>query len=235
MQCPKCGYEPTLAETQRSPDDCVKCGINYAGHARHLAEQAQRKKEGAATIKLAPAVRDATARYPGAQPVVVIDINMSFWSMVKFMVKFAFAAIPALLIVTFVVGVAITAYSSYRLYTRDSQVNPTAETQRLDPDQISVPIAGADKYFEINSHAQGGIAVITYRQQRSDGRSTYGKFQVDCARGTGKSLARGGIGDVLGWKPDVEEVLPPISDGTIEKFLARRACAEQPSVASVLQ
>lgn len=30
MQCPKCRYEPTMAESQRSPDECVKCGIVYA-------------------------------------------------------------------------------------------------------------------------------------------------------------------------------------------------------------
>lgn len=32
MQCPKCKYEPTMAEMQRSPADCVKCRINYADH-----------------------------------------------------------------------------------------------------------------------------------------------------------------------------------------------------------
>lgn len=31
MKCPKCGNEPTLAEVQRSPSDCLKCGINYEG------------------------------------------------------------------------------------------------------------------------------------------------------------------------------------------------------------
>lgn len=30
MQCPKCRYEPTMAESQRSPDECVKCGVVYA-------------------------------------------------------------------------------------------------------------------------------------------------------------------------------------------------------------
>lgn len=32
MKCPKCGYEPTMREIQRSPDDCVKCGIHYASY-----------------------------------------------------------------------------------------------------------------------------------------------------------------------------------------------------------
>lgn len=29
MQCPKCKYEPTMAEMLASPDDCVKCGVSY--------------------------------------------------------------------------------------------------------------------------------------------------------------------------------------------------------------
>lgn len=113
MQCPKCNYEPTLSEVQRSPDDCVQCGINYAGHARHAAEQAQQKNQSAGIIKLSPAVRGATAKYPGAQPVVVIDINMGFWSMVMFMVQFAFATIPAAIIVTLVVTGVVSAFSAF--------------------------------------------------------------------------------------------------------------------------
>ncbi len=30
MQCPKCGYEPSLSETQSSPDSCVSCGVYYS-------------------------------------------------------------------------------------------------------------------------------------------------------------------------------------------------------------
>jgi hypothetical protein len=35
--------------------------------------------------------------------VIVTDIHMSFWSMVEFMVKLAFATIPAAIIITMVV------------------------------------------------------------------------------------------------------------------------------------
>jgi len=35
--------------------------------------------------------------------VVVTDVHMSFWSMVEFMVKLAFATIPAAIIITMVV------------------------------------------------------------------------------------------------------------------------------------
>ncbi|WMR30535.1 hypothetical protein [Metapseudomonas otitidis] len=225
MQCPKCGYEPTLAETQRSPDDCVKCGINYAGHARHAAEQAQRKKEGAATIKLAPAVR-----------VVVIDINMSFWSMVKFMVKFAFATIPAALIVTFVVSAAISAYSSYQLYTRVSQVKPTAETQRqsLAPDQIYVPLPVSERFYEISRHTEDGLTVITVRTQLADGSSTYSKLQVDCSNAVARIIARGnGIGELIASR-DVEQ-FARVVDGTPRKFIAKRACSEAPQIDPILQ
>lgn len=38
---------------------------------------------------------------PSAQPIVVTDIHMPFLSMVVFLVKLAIAAIPAILILTF--------------------------------------------------------------------------------------------------------------------------------------
>lgn len=81
MQCPNCHYEPTLSEMQQSPNDCVKCGVNYEEHARRVA-QAQ---------YLAVGLRRPT-------PVVVVDFDMSFWAMVRFMVKWAIASIPALIV-----------------------------------------------------------------------------------------------------------------------------------------
>ncbi|HBO9381101.1 TPA: hypothetical protein NID63_006533 [Pseudomonas aeruginosa] len=42
--------------------------------------------------------------YKGASPVVVIDFKMGFWSMVFFMVKASIAAIPAIIIVSFIVA-----------------------------------------------------------------------------------------------------------------------------------
>lgn len=46
--------------------------------------------------------------YKGAQPVVVLDVNMSFNSMVWFMIKWALASIPALIIL-FLIGFALVA------------------------------------------------------------------------------------------------------------------------------
>lgn len=238
MQCPKCGYEPTLAETQRSPDDCVKCGINYAGHARHLAEQAQRKKESAAIIRLAPAVRDATAKYPGAQPVVVIDINMGFWSMVMFMVKFVFATIPAAIIVTVLVAGAVSAFSAFQFYTRQADVPvsaaQTSESQRLAPDQIYVPLPVSERFYEISRHTEDGLTVITVRTQLADGSSTYSKLQVDCSNAVARIIARGnGIGELIASR-DVEQ-FARVVDGTPRKFIAKRACSEAPQIDPILQ
>lgn len=238
MQCPKCGYEPTLAEAQRSPDDCVKCGINYAGHARHLAEQAQRKKESAAIIKLAPAVRDATAKYPGAQPVVVIDINMGFWSMVMFMVKFVFATIPAAIIVTVLVAGAVSAFSAFQFYTRQADVPvsaaQTSESQRLAPDQIYVPLPVSERFYEISRHTEDGLTVITVQTQLADGSSTYSKLQVDCSNAVARIIARGnGIGELIASR-DVEQ-FARVVDGTPRKFIAKRACSEAPQIDPILQ
>ncbi len=91
MKCPNCQYDPTMSEIQRSPADCVKCGIHYDAFYKEQAARAARAES-------APEVAGAMADYPGARPVVVMDINMSFGSMVRFMVKWAIASIPALLI-----------------------------------------------------------------------------------------------------------------------------------------
>lgn len=79
MQCKKCGYEPTLAEIQAGTDECPGC-IEKARRAQQRAQSAERPV----------AVR--------AQQVVVVDFEMSFPAMVRFMVKWAIAAIPALII-----------------------------------------------------------------------------------------------------------------------------------------
>ena len=42
------------------------------------------------------------AKYP--LKAIIIDINMQFWSMVRFMVKWAFAAIPAIFLIAFIVS-----------------------------------------------------------------------------------------------------------------------------------
>lgn len=104
MQCPKCKYEPTMAEAQRSPADCVSCGVNYEGHARHQANAAAQRAADQKRNANGPVahVRQAMADHRGATPVVIVDFEMGFGSMVRFLVKLAFAAIPAAIIVALI-------------------------------------------------------------------------------------------------------------------------------------
>ena len=106
MQCPECNHIP-LAGSQPDETRCPECGIFYqkAVEMRRVREQqAQQQFAADAAAKkqavnaLSPAVRGAMAEYKGAQPVVVLDVSMSFGSMVVFMIKWSLAAIPALLI-----------------------------------------------------------------------------------------------------------------------------------------
>lgn len=106
MHCPKCKYEPTLAEHTNNKDQCPSCGIFYS---KYLAQMKARENNERADPRPAAAIKSATSKKAAltvaeAQPVVVVDIQMRFWSMVVFMVKWAFAAIPALIII----GVIIT-------------------------------------------------------------------------------------------------------------------------------
>jgi predicted nucleic acid-binding Zn-ribbon protein len=106
MQCPECGHIP-LAGNQPDPSRCPECGIFYQKAADMRREREQSAQQQAAADSAAkkqafnahsPAVRAAMAEYKGAQPVVVLDVNMSFNSMVVFMIKWAIAAIPAMII-----------------------------------------------------------------------------------------------------------------------------------------
>jgi hypothetical protein len=50
-----------------------------------------------------PAPLESSRTGSGPMRVIVTDIHMSFWSMVEFMVKLAFATMPAAIIITMVV------------------------------------------------------------------------------------------------------------------------------------
>lgn len=45
MQCPKCGYEPSLSEMQSSPDSCVSCGVYYAKLKQSTSDTPVQKKQ----------------------------------------------------------------------------------------------------------------------------------------------------------------------------------------------
>jgi hypothetical protein len=83
MKCPNCKLE--------NPPDAMWCDCGYdftTGRARVLAKS-----------PAVPAVVQPNATRLGDTRVVIADINMRFGSMVLFMVKWAFAAIPAFIII----------------------------------------------------------------------------------------------------------------------------------------
>lgn len=119
MQCLECNHIPEAGETD-DPSRCPKCHVFYhKGLSRKLrqtesalqdSEEALRGyqdagQEGAGEEKrpvVGYRVKEALSEYQGATPVVVLDLKMSFFSMIWFMVKWALASIPALIILVFI-------------------------------------------------------------------------------------------------------------------------------------
>lgn len=111
MQCPKCGYEPTMSESTASPDQCPSCGVYYAKATAAASRQTPDEREAAERQRLSAQRADRIGtRRPSApaNPVVVVDLQMPFTSMVTFMVKWALASIPAVIILAAVATVAFT-------------------------------------------------------------------------------------------------------------------------------
>jgi hypothetical protein len=101
MQCEFCTYEFSMREIQEGKP-CPKCEAKKLEHDHGLLGDGG---------NVAPHVKKVMGEYRGAQPVVVMDLNMSFNSMVWFMVKAAIASIPALVIL-FVIGFVLTIFLS---------------------------------------------------------------------------------------------------------------------------
>ena len=102
MQCPACQYQPTPQEQASAPEQCPSCGRLYAKAAvQRQADEAATAERLRAAAERAREINAAAKAggLSGAQPVVVVDVQMRFMSMVKFMVMWAFASIPAALIV----------------------------------------------------------------------------------------------------------------------------------------
>lgn len=124
MQCPKCSYEPTMSEIKASPDQCPSCGVYYA----KVSIQADPPSDPKPQSKLADAWQGAKVSVEegrrrraederkraqahsvtAASPVVVTDVQIQFGSMVTLLVKLAFAAIPAAIIVTIIIWGAVS-------------------------------------------------------------------------------------------------------------------------------
>lgn len=139
MQCPNCQHEAT-PEAFGEPARCPECGVYYAKALAHqqrrerasresepdiessdpsLGEKLKRGMSGAISaveegrrqrIQQESAVKHALATEI-ARPVAVVDVQMPFSSMVWFMVKWAIASIPAIIILI-TIGVAAAAFVS---------------------------------------------------------------------------------------------------------------------------
>lgn len=84
MQCPACKADSPVS-SYGEPLRCPECGAFY--------EKAVQSATKATLLQNKPA-----SEGKDSMPVVVVDFNMSFTSMVNFMIKLALASIPAFLV-----------------------------------------------------------------------------------------------------------------------------------------
>jgi|GEM_PF-806783 len=185
MQCPNCDHEAPQAEFGDALR-CPSCGAFYAkalaAKQRREAQQAEQtpvtaepaeptppsvKKKSAGFKLAADHVEVATRGLNGAQPVVVVDVQMRFWSMVVFMVKWAIAAIPALLILLVLGTVAATLITGFFIGAGASSVNEVASVAPPSPAQAPSPprpksqelmkVRLVDKGFAVDKYDRGEI------------------------------------------------------------------------------
>lgn len=105
MKCPKCQHEPTMSDMKVSPGTCPNCGVIYEKYIQALKRQAAISIQQQKKPTVEPPAPSAAAPSTGQpQQVVITDIRMNFLSMVVFMVKWALAAIPAMIIIFLIVG-----------------------------------------------------------------------------------------------------------------------------------
>lgn len=130
MQCPGCDHEDAEGAFGE-PAKCPACGVYYHKALAHKERQARRelevelvpeitgpglgeklKRGFGGVIKAVEdgrRARDAKpapvkAAYTPPATVAVVDLQMPFWSMVWFMVKWVIASIPALIILALILG-----------------------------------------------------------------------------------------------------------------------------------
>lgn len=171
MQCPKCGHEPSMKEAQESPHDCVKCGINYEGYAR--------SRQPASGNAISAEVKTAMGRFPGAQPVVVIDVDMKFWSIVRLMVKWAIAAIPAFFILCLV-----AAFAGFVLREINSAFTKGPVSVKAEPsysEYLDIKAEPEVAYFLVEraSRSNGGFDVVLKRNAPEG--VIFQRKNIDCA------------------------------------------------------
>lgn len=221
MKCDFCSYEFTLRETQEGAE-CPQCAAAREKQQRELAA-----RQGASAV-----VRAAEFDYPGAQPVVVVDIKMGFWSMVIFMVKWAIAAIPALLIIALIciavfsfIGGFIGGISKYATAPAVPKISPAAVKQAT-PERISTQSAKAEFWLLDLEHA-GYLTKMVVRTDNQDGDSVYSEFSVDCANALGFITRTGSSIQALQPKAD-SRGFESIQAGTPRHDIAKRGCRDRP-------
>jgi len=115
MECPKCKYEPTMAENAASPEICPKCGVVYAKVQARQEAAAQPvtgkvaagiagAKAGVAASRQQREEREWQAKLNAAAPdcVVVTGVKIPFLSLIWLMTKIILAAIPAIILAAFI-------------------------------------------------------------------------------------------------------------------------------------
>jgi len=106
IKCPKCGHERGPGE--KAPAwQCPGCGVAYTKVMQAGAGDAPEPAPERAELRpLAPAMPVVEVGFPTEMAVQVVDVRMPFVSMVAFMVKWAIASIPAIIILVLLVMLA---------------------------------------------------------------------------------------------------------------------------------
>lgn len=140
MKCPACNHEAPQAEFGE-PLQCPSCGAYYAkalaAKQRLQAEQQSQPLPGADASTPKPSVKPQPSRpgNNGARPVVVVDLQMPFMSMVVFMVKWAIAAIPAMIILVLIGAIFFSVLSGIFVGLGTSSKSTSAPTSYTLPSE----------------------------------------------------------------------------------------------------
>ncbi|MNZ32172.1 hypothetical protein D3C78_494940 [compost metagenome] len=219
MQCPKCRYEPTLAEMQESPDKCPSCGVYYAN-----ALASARAEFGGKDLPMA-------APLGAPQAVVIVDFRMSFLSMVLFMVKWAIAAIPAAIILVSI-AVALFSFMSGLFGGSEKYAAAGMDAPQSAEQRIPMPAHYNGEFYSGSVERAGSISTIMVRSKFPDGESLYSKFTVDCATGMGGITSSGkSASGMAATGGTFDQVMPD----TPRLYIARHACEGSPRLHALLR
>ena len=249
MQCPKCDHQDTEAAFG-DPAKCPSCGVYYAKALAHkqrmdaaaafqpeLVEQPQPDPQKVEPVIPEP-VQSQAAPMPkhlikmtsgsyGAQPVVVTDIHMSFNSMVWFMVKWAIASIPAVIILVFiaslvyVLGVAgFTWFSDVSTSEAPPKAEPAADEVIYNPNP-----GGIGKFWLMATDRTGDYEIGTVRFILPGESETFSVFTVNCATAMG-AISR--LGPNLREMQPTGESFAAIEPGSRRHYVAMRLCRDRP-------